>query len=120
VPHCSLEELEAEVERFRNDVPKYISYIGRLSVAQRVCIDGCLVVPTHDSGPWDLSVTISGSPAQEAYNFPFRVQIRFDRRWPRHHPLVQFQSIIHHALVDDDNEMLSPFYRLLPKDGQGC
>jgi len=119
-PSCNLEKLEAEVECLRKDVPTYVSYIGSLSVPQFICLDGRLVAPEGDTGPWDLSVTIAGSPTQEAYNYPFRLLVRFDTRWPGRYPLVQFQSIIHHALLDDDNGMLSPFYRKLPKDGQGC
>jgi len=54
--------------------------------------------------------------AAEAYNFQWQVGIRFDKSWPMQSPSVRFQCIIHHALLDDSNGMLLPFYRTLPRD----
>jgi len=52
----------------------------------------------------------------QAYNFPWQIGIRFDSSWPMQPPSVRFQCIMHHALVDDSNGMLLPFYRTLPRD----
>lgn len=54
----------------------------------------------------------------EAYNFPFRVRIRFTTAWPTAPPSsVRFQCVFHHALTDDDGGMPEPFYKTLPKEG---
>eukprot|EP00930_Biecheleria_cincta_P022877 TRINITY_DN16617_c0_g1_i2.p1 TRINITY_DN16617_c0_g1~~TRINITY_DN16617_c0_g1_i2.p1 ORF type:complete len:650 (+),score=126.15 TRINITY_DN16617_c0_g1_i2:25-1950(+) len=53
-----------------------------------------------------------------AYNHSFAVGIQFDKYWPVKPPIVRFQGVFHHALVDDSGGMLLPFYRTLPKDPQ--
>merc|ERR1711884_241421 len=59
-------------------------------------------------------------PDNEAYDFPFRVGIRFTEAWPWKPPSsVRFQCVFHHALTDEDDSMLEPFYKTLPKqDGR--
>jgi len=58
--------------------------------------------------------------AGEAYDFPFRVCIRFDKNWPAEPPAqVRFMGIIHHVLTDDDGSLPKPFFNTLPKDGGG-
>lgn len=54
-------------------------------------------------------------PGAGAYDFPFRVGIRFTEAWPQAPPsLVRFQCVFHHALTDDDDAMAQPFYKTLP------
>eukprot|EP00931_Biecheleriopsis_adriatica_P005017 TRINITY_DN106590_c0_g1_i1.p1 TRINITY_DN106590_c0_g1~~TRINITY_DN106590_c0_g1_i1.p1 ORF type:complete len:628 (-),score=157.79 TRINITY_DN106590_c0_g1_i1:62-1915(-) len=52
----------------------------------------------------------------EAYDSSFVVGITIDRHWPVKPPVVRFQGVMHHALVDDSGGMLLPFYRTLPRD----
>jgi len=53
----------------------------------------------------------------DAYDFFFRICIRFTTRWPERPPSnVRFQCVIHHALTDDEGCMPDPFFRTLPKE----
>eukprot|EP00928_Gymnodinium_smaydae_P004187 TRINITY_DN11454_c0_g1_i3.p1 TRINITY_DN11454_c0_g1~~TRINITY_DN11454_c0_g1_i3.p1 ORF type:complete len:522 (-),score=136.21 TRINITY_DN11454_c0_g1_i3:93-1658(-) len=117
----SLAALEAEVAELRGDLPAYVSAVApELTVPHLVCNNaGDLEAPREGEGPWDLIATVRGDDTNEAYNFDFRVRLRFDTRWPANPPQVRFQCIIHHALIDDENGMLLPFYRTLPT-GEGA
>jgi len=116
-PFC-LADLEAEIEALRTDLPSYIHRVGRLKVPSVVCTEEGQLKKVSD-GVWDLEITVSGSEENEAYNFPFVMGIRFDRSWPEVPPDVRFQCICHHALTDDENGMVMPFYRTMPKDDRG-
>jgi len=117
----SLAALEAEVEALRADCPDYVRDIGRLSVPKVVCNDDGKVVPTEEAtGPWDFTAFVIGDDFDESYGAWFRVRLRFDvDLWPNHLPLVRFQCIFHHALIDDSNGMMMPFYRALPREESG-
>jgi len=63
---------------------------------------------------------ISGSEKNSAYDFPFLVCLRFDRTWPEVPPDVRFNCVMHHAFIDEDDSMLSPFYQAMPRDVDNC
>eukprot|EP00401_Gymnodinium_catenatum_P013964 CAMPEP_0117579762 /NCGR_PEP_ID=MMETSP0784-20121206/64802_1 /TAXON_ID=39447 /ORGANISM="" /LENGTH=498 /DNA_ID=CAMNT_0005379699 /DNA_START=1 /DNA_END=1497 /DNA_ORIENTATION=- len=115
----SFEALEAAIEELRRDPPKYVSSVGRLSVPSMVLNDDGVMVKPSGGGPWIIEMSVQGSDENEAYNFPFRVAMRFDRKWPTHAPRVRFRGVFHHALVDDSGGMVMPFYKMLPRDGTG-
>jgi len=118
----SFSELEAEVAAFRANPPPYVHSVGELRTPLAVCNEEGVVVPTgarEGEGPWDLVVVICGEEGDAAYGFPFRVRFRFDPDfWPSKLALVRFQCVFHHALTDDSDGMLMPFYRHLPRDGR--
>mmetsp|Transcript_141469 Transcript_141469/g.257107 ORF Transcript_141469/g.257107 Transcript_141469/m.257107 type:complete len:515 (+) Transcript_141469:50-1594(+) len=120
VPFC-LKALQEEVDSLRADPPSYVSEVGVLHKPVAVCHeDGYVVRPTGE-GLWDLLVCVSGTDGDDAYGFPFRVRIRFDKsKWPAKLAVVRFQCVFHHALTSEAGEMLVPFYRNLPRDERGA
>lgn len=57
--------------------------------------------------------------SMEAYMWRFKIRLQFDTDWPTEPPLVAFQSVIHHALLDASNNMQMPFYRSLLRSRKG-
>jgi len=122
VPPFDLEKLQAEIEEVRNSLPSYVVSVGALSVPKLICdTQGQMKAPTAEEGPWDLVVVIAGGDVRseplgrEAYDYPFKVGIRFTKAWPGGPPsLVRFHGVFHHALVDQDGAVLPPFYKSLP------
>jgi len=115
----SLSALEAEIERLRGDPPHFVSSIGRLTSPKVVCQKGELVRPTG-CGPWDLILCIRGKEGDKAYGHHFRVRLRFKESWPNVPALVKFCCVFHHALTDNREAMMNPFYRNLPTDERGA
>jgi len=122
VPFC-MEALTAELADLRADPPHYVRGIGELVRPSAVCDGEGKLQSTADSdeeGPYDLEVLVCGQEGDDAYGRPWRVVLRFDvDLWPSKLALVRFQGVFHHALTDESNGMLTPFYRNLPKTDQG-
>merc|ERR1719401_2154382 len=71
------------------------------------------------NGLWDLTMYVSGSEKNSAYDFPFLISLRFDRKWPEVPPDVRFNCVMHHAFTQEGN-MISRFYQAMPRDTNGC
>eukprot|EP00929_Paragymnodinium_shiwhaense_P106902 TRINITY_DN72768_c0_g1_i1.p1 TRINITY_DN72768_c0_g1~~TRINITY_DN72768_c0_g1_i1.p1 ORF type:complete len:545 (+),score=105.26 TRINITY_DN72768_c0_g1_i1:74-1636(+) len=113
------EELCEEIDEFRRNLPAYVTQVGELRRPTLVCEDGKLIEPPANE-PWDLPVWIKGGDCDAAYEGPWRVRIRFDfDLWPKLIPLVRFQGVFHHALIDDSQGMSMGFYKSIPKDERG-
>jgi len=120
-----LQDLKKQLAELQAKPPAYASKIGELTTPPLICDDqGQLRKPENpeENGPWDLQLCIEGEDGDEAYGVPWRVNIRFDPElWPAKLPLVRFRGVFHHAFTDENNAMLMPFYRALPRDeSQAC
>lgn len=140
----SLDALQAEVELLRSEHEWYVSRIGSLQSPSYICTkDDELHKVRPGEGPWDLTVSVRGglrggsepeeasleeqkddstqaessrlSRTARAYDFPFQIRLRFDEDWPAQPPMVRFQCVMHHALIDDEQGMLVPFYKTLQR-----
>lgn len=118
----SLSDLEAEIAALRAAPPAYVSEIGQLRVPSLVCNqDGGLSKPDGKGGPWELILCVAGEEGDEAYGFPFKVCLHFDRDlWPMTVAAVRFQCVFHHAFTDENEGMMIPFYRGLQRDARGA
>jgi hypothetical protein len=113
----SLADLEAEIESLRTDPPPYVSRVGHLTRPKKVCYSSGQVGSPRGTGPWDLTVCVSGEDGDEAYGHLFRLSLRFHpAMWPMKLAIVRFQCVFHHALTEEGGGMLAPFYKALPRD----
>jgi ubiquitin-protein ligase len=114
----SLDTLKTEIEALRKSPPPYVTNIGDLKVPNMVC-DTEKKLQRIDNGIWDITMCVTGSDENPAYNFPFLVNLRFDRSWPEVPPDVRFNCVMHHSLIDDEKCMVPPFYRAIPTVDRG-
>mmetsp|Transcript_40135 Transcript_40135/g.92223 ORF Transcript_40135/g.92223 Transcript_40135/m.92223 type:complete len:504 (+) Transcript_40135:41-1552(+) len=116
----SLDALKAEIEELRLQPPAYVSQIGELALPSVVCNeDSELVKPSEEEGPWDLVLAVSGKQDDDAYGHSFRLRLRFRKSWPDAPALVRFLCVFHHALTDENEAMVQPFYRSLERNDAG-
>ena len=114
----ALAQLEDDVVRLRNQALDFVVHVGDVKVAPVVEERGVLYEPGIEDGPWELAVIINGPPATD-YAFPYCVCLTFNGAWPHEAPRIRFRGGIHHALLDDEQAMLTPFYKnSLQKVGQ--
>mmetsp|Transcript_714 Transcript_714/g.1494 ORF Transcript_714/g.1494 Transcript_714/m.1494 type:complete len:511 (+) Transcript_714:83-1615(+) len=115
-----LDALRKEVEELKANPPAYVSQIGELVLPALLSNEeGELVKPDPEKGPWELTMSVSGKDGDDAYGFPFRIRMRFRKTWPTTPALVRFMCVFHHALTDESEAMVQPFYRSLDKNDDG-
>lgn len=115
----SFAELEAEIEALRACPPPCVHHVGNLKVPSMLCGEDGRLREVQD-GVWDLTVSVSGSEENAAYNFPFQMIIRFNKTYPMVHPEVRFQCVIHHPMISQGGDLPTQFYDTTPRDGRGA
>lgn len=113
-----LAEIKAEIAKLLEDPPVYVKDIGELCMPKVVCRGHKLLRPTSD-GPWTLTLSIRGKEGDPAYGYFFPIILRFEPDlWPKQ-AVIRFRGTFHHALTDDENGMITSFYRNMPRNEKG-